>query len=437
MEQVDNEKEEGLGLEYLDRLTFFDGRFVYNKKQYRYSDVEHIWFTAQVTKHRTNFVPTGTTYEVDLFLNLKDGTRLQIKPENTFLGSYKKQRYEAVLRAASMLMNVTFNHRLEAYERHLEDKKFVAWGRHQIHRDGDIFRKNQFRLNIRDPDVVSFLEPFSVTFRKKMQGLSGYLKGILTNQDEIIDLCLDKDCFIYFMKNQFGLSWKDQVVPEKRKSKKQSFNEALLILGAKLCTADGHISSQEIALFKRYFGIDEESFPGAQKVFLEAAAGKGNGLDTAKHLYDLLEGQKEPLEYIVVGLMQIAATDGVFHEAETNFIRQVADVFSFSSTEIGRLFSIFAEFSKSQKPGDNTRSKETDTSLVKNLRILGLAGIVSFKVVKSAYREMARRHHPDLLRAQGVPVDDIANSEQILKVINGAFEWLEGYYKETDDVATH
>lgn len=396
-------------------------------------EIEHIEFTALVTKHSINLVPTGTTYSADLFLHLNGGARLQIQQESAFLGTKKKQRYEAVMRAASMLMSITFDQRVEAYEQQLEQKNFVVWGDYQLHRKGDLFRRNQFRLNILDPGVICSLEPFSAVVRKKPSGFGERLKSLVSSQDETIDLSIDKDCFLHIMKNQFGLSWATQPVPEKRKSTKHIFNEALLVLGAKLCKADGHVSAKEIKLFKKYFGIDEATFPGANKIFLEAAIGTDTGADAAKRLKQLLSGQKEPLEYILVGLMRIAASDDTFHQAEITFIRRVASEFSFSSTEIDRLFLIFGEFGEKKSSASNESSSDKiDKTLVMNLKILGIESPASYNEVKAAYREMARKHHPDLLRAQGVPIDEIANAEQMLKVINGAYEWIEKHYLRFD-----
>lgn len=422
---------DGLGLEYLDRLTLFDERFEYNRKSYKYSEIEHIEFTALVTKHSANLIPTGTTYSANLFLHLNGGARLQIKQERGIWGTNKKQRYEAVMRAASMLMSITFDQRVEAYEQQLEQKNFTVWGDHQLHKKGDLFRRNQFRLNILDSSVTCLLEPFSVTVRKKPSGFGERLKSLVSSQDETIDLSIDKDCFLYVLKHQFGLSWSTQPAPEKRKSTKHMFNEALLVLGAKLCKADGHVSAEEIKLFKKYFGIDEAAFPGANKIFLEAAMGTDTGIDAANRLMELLSGQRQPLEYILVGLMRIAASDGKFHTAETEFIRRVASMFSFPSVEIDRLFLIFSEFGEKKNSTSNeASSNKFDNTLVMNLKILGLEGNLTFQEVKTAYRELVRKHHPDLLRAQGVPFDSIADAEQMLKIINGAYEWLENHYRE-------
>ncbi len=425
--------DDGLGLEFLDRLTLFDERFEYDKKSIKYDEIEHIKFTALVTKHSVNFFPTGTSFSADLYLYLKGGTKLQIEQEHVFLGTKKKQRYEAVIRAASMFMGITFDRRVEAYEKQFEQKSFVSWGDHQLHKQGDLFYRNQFRMNILTPEVSCALQPFSVTVTKKASGFGEWVKSLVMSQVENIDISIDKDCFLYFVKKHFKMAWPGQPVPERRVPAKKQFNEALLILGAKLCKADGHISSDEIALFKTYFGIDETTFPGAAKIFMAAAASEDSEIASARQLSELVSGNKEPLEYILVGLMQIAASDGVFHKAETEFIRRVANVFGFSLAETDRLFLIFGKFGEKKNSAPNDASiDKIDKALVINLKILGLEGNVTFQQIKSAYRELARKHHPDLLRAQGVPFNEIKDAEQMLKIINGAYEWLEKQHRAHD-----
>lgn len=60
---------------------------------------------------------------------------------------------------------------------------------------------------------------------------------------------------------------------------------------------------------------------------------------------------------------------------------------------------------------------------------------MSFNEAKAAYRELARKHHPDLLRAQGVPIDDIAEAEQMLKIIYSAYEWIEKHWEPDETSA--
>jgi DnaJ like chaperone protein len=63
--------------------------------------------------------------------------------------------------------------------------------------------------------------------------------------------------------------------------------------------------------------------------------------------------------------------------------------------------------------------------------VLGLEGKIDFNKVKEAYRDLVRRHHPDMLSAQGVAVDKVRAAEQMLMAINVSYEWLEEFYKIT------
>jgi DnaJ like chaperone protein len=128
--------------------------------------------------------------------------------------------------------------------------------------------------------------------------------------------------------------------------------------------------------------------------------------------------------------MQIAAADGRIHKAEKDFIHIVAKEFAFSGPEIHRLFLIFEQArERTYRDGATTSRTGAGSLRSEHLEILGLDENAAFGEIKVAYRNLARRHHPDLLRAQGVPIDDIKNAEEILKVINSAYEWLARHHQ--------
>ena len=212
------QEQEGLGLEYLEKLTFFDDKFEYHGKSYDYRDIEHVEFTAVTTKHSVNFVPAGTSYDASLLLHLRSGYQLHVKQERAFLKRKGKERSEAVMRAAGIFMGITFNQRIEAYERQMEEKGFVIWGRHQISRNGDLFRKYELRFNIFKDNIECNLGPFQVECRKHNPGFGDKLKEMWSGCAEAIDISTDKDCFLYIMKYYLGLSWRSQPVPKKRQS---------------------------------------------------------------------------------------------------------------------------------------------------------------------------------------------------------------------------
>lgn len=431
-------EQDGLGLEYLDSLTFFDDKFEYHNKIYSYADIKHIEFTAIKTKHKVNFVPAGASYDARLLLHLRNRGRLHIKQERSFLGRKEKERFEATIRATEIFMNITFNQRIEVYECQMEEKGFVHWGEHQISRNGDLFQRNELQFNILKDDISLTLGPFHVECRRRNRGIGRKLREMWSGGAEVIDISMDRDCFLYVMKHYLGLAWPNHPVPEKRRNSKEIFYEALLILGGKLCKADGRISRMEIVRFKKYFGIDESTHPGASKIFMEAASSSTGAKEAARKIFDLFDGKKEPLEYVLLGLVQIATVDGQFDQSEKDFIHIVAKEFDFSDANIERLFLIFENAQEQRSYSSEGTKTETPVSKsrVRYLRILGLDDSATNEDIKVAYRDLARKHHPDLLRAQGVPIDDIMNAEEILKVINLAYEWLERHQQSDTRMAT-
>lgn len=413
----------GLEIAYLEDLVFQDDYFLYRDKRHTYSEVEHVEFTATVTKHSVNFIPTGSSYDVNLFVHSRGQPKLHIEHRKGLFRLKQKEKFDAMMRAASILSGITFAQRVQAYEDQMNSRGFATWGRHQIGKNGDLFKDNELRFNINGGDIDFRLGPFHVECTKRKPSIGDRLKALWSGPPEVVNISIDRDCFIYIMKHYLGLSWASEIVPEKRLFGKDAFNRAMLILGAQLCKADGHVSPEEIAIFKQHFGIDDVSFPGAGKIFMDAVNSKQNIPELARQIHDVFDGKEEPLEYVLIGLFQIAAADGHIDDEELAIIRRVARVFGYTQDEVKRLYLLFSE-AEQEHSGRFDRDEAHASVHVKYLTILGLAEGASFNEVKLAYRYLARQHHPDLLRAQGVPVDEIEIAEDILKVINDAYEWL-------------
>jgi DnaJ like chaperone protein len=127
--------------------------------------------------------------------------------------------------------------------------------------------------------------------------------------------------------------------------------------------------------------------------------------------------------------MQVATADGVFHETESRLIRRICDAFGFQDEETLAWFAMFGVDAFDEKPEEasasRTRRRRSGDGLAEiHLRVLGLGSDASVGEIKIAYRRLAREHHPDALRAKGVPIDTMRHSEEILKKINEAYAYL-------------
>lgn len=61
----------------------------------------------------------------------------------------------------------------------------------------------------------------------------------------------------------------------------------------------------------------------------------------------------------------------------------------------------------------------------KHLATLGLKKGATQKEIKSAYRKLAKKYHPDLLKSKSLSDAQIAQATQAMRDINAAYEWLE------------
>ncbi len=416
---------EAFSLEYLDNLSFNDTGFDYNGLSYTYAAIQHVEYYSVATKHSVNLIPTGTDYQTTLLLHLNAGTRLQIKQQRRWLGRGDRQRSEAVMKAASLFMHLTFAQRLDLYESQMAERGYVAWASYQFSKNGDLFKNNELMVNIRSNVADARLGVFEISFSSKVNSgeLAGRLKRAFGGGVEKVDLRLDRDCFLFIMKEHYGLVWAGHPAPERPRSGKYLFNDALLILGAKVCKADGRITHEEVALFKQYFGIDDSSHPGASETLRSAAESPEGVAEAAKRIRRGIGDNRAALEYVIIGLLQIASADGEMTAAEVSLISSISTGLGFTYSDMTRLFFIFEQSSASGQSRTRDRPRGGDLR-VKHLLVLGLTDPTTIDAIKMAYRDLARRHHPDLLRAAGVHVENVRKAEEVLKAINASYEWL-------------
>lgn len=428
-------KPEGFQISFLEDLKFYEHGFDYRGSTYPFSSIRHVQYTATEIRTRTNLGSDKNDYEVELTLVLDNGVKLKIDRLWHLLSGSSLNRYKAVSKAAAIFSDITFTQRLAAYENAFDRRNYVTWGKYQIHNDGDLFKDYIFLFNLKDPEIRVGLSAFELVLEPKHprigQRLSASWKG-----KHIIDISVDKDCFLYIMKHYFGLTWATQPAPETPVDLKRAFIDATITLGAKIAKSDGAVSANEIKAFKAYFQIDETNHPNAATVFRDAVSSKETIGEAANRLRGFFTDQNEALEYIVIGLISIAGADGVLTSEEEKAIQEVGRVFGLPTVDIDRLFSYFnlarpsdTRSGQSRRNGGNEEGGPDAHSAIHgirehHLRVLGLSIDSDLNAIKESYRDLARKNHPDLLKAKGVPLEQMRASEEILKTINASYTWL-------------
>jgi DnaJ like chaperone protein len=183
-----------------------------------------------------------------------------------------------------------------------------------------------------------------------------------------------------------------------------AFAIAVIALGAKMAKADGQVTRDEIAAFRRVFHIPKEQEANAGRVY-NMARTEVAGFDSyATQIARMFRDRPKVLADLLEGLVFIAAADGEYHPGEADFLGVVAQIFGIGEAE-------FRAIRARHLPG------ESDPWAV-----LELTPGTGAETVRKRYRTLVRELHPDRMIARGVPEEARRLAEQRLAAVIGAYD---------------
>jgi DnaJ like chaperone protein len=186
-------------------------------------------------------------------------------------------------------------------------------------------------------------------------------------------------------------------------TKQIAFTIGVIALGAKMAKADGVVTRDEVAAFKRIFEVPPEEVSNVARVF-DLAKRDARGFEPyARQVAGLFPDSPEILEKLLEGLYTIAQADGVVHPAELAYLHQVAAIFGLNPSR----------FARAEAAGGG----KADPYVV-----LGVTRSASDEEIKTAWRNLVRENHPDRLMAQGLPPEAIALANRQVAAINAAYD---------------
>lgn len=194
------------------------------------------------------------------------------------------------------------------------------------------------------------------------------------------------------------------------------FTIGVIALGAKMAKADGEVTRDEVATFRRIFLIAPEDEANAARVY-NLARQDVAGFDAyARKIAALFNKEGQPLcaddrnvlVDILEGLFQIAMSDGRYHPAEDQFLAEVARIFGLDDRCFRVLRGRFVEGAP-RDPYD----------------VLGIPANASIEDARKAWRTAVKDSHPDHMIARGVPVEAVKLAERRLIAINAAWSEIQ------------
>lgn len=187
----------------------------------------------------------------------------------------------------------------------------------------------------------------------------------------------------------------------------EGFAIAVVALGAKMAKADGRVTRDEVIAFREIFRITDADLPAVGR-FFDLARKDTAGFELyAARIAKMFDKGGDVLETLLDALFHIARADGRLHEAEISFLQIVAEAFGFDARAFG---AILARHS----------TEGRDSPYV----ILGIPPDASPQRIRAARTALARRYHPDRLRARGVPDEAARLAERRMAEINAAYDTL-------------
>ena len=182
----------------------------------------------------------------------------------------------------------------------------------------------------------------------------------------------------------------------------------LVVLCAKLAKADGRVTKDEITKFKKIFKIPQENMSQVGAIWKEAAQTSAGFEPYAQQLRDTFSRAPQMLEQIILGLFEIGYADHDLSEPELKYIKKVSQIFGIDQATFSRLRSSRPEFVKEDP-----------------YKVLGVKKSDSSSDIKKAYRVLARKNHPDVLRSKGITdLSLIKKAKENFQRINDAYEQI-------------
>ncbi|WP_236898971.1 molecular chaperone DjiA [Devosia sp. SL43] len=187
-----------------------------------------------------------------------------------------------------------------------------------------------------------------------------------------------------------------------------AFTLALIALAAKMAVADGVVTASEERAFRATVEIAAGHEEQVARVFNLAKQDVAGYDAYARKVTRFFADTPETLEHVLDSLFYIATADGMVHEAELDYLKNVSDIFGFDEVRFEQMASQHVRLEAGIDP----------------YAVLGLAPNAAPEEIRRVYRLLVAEHHPDRLIARGVPEDLIDVATARMKSINLAYQAL-------------
>jgi DnaJ like chaperone protein len=213
-------------------------------------------------------------------------------------------------------------------------------------------------------------------------------------------------------------------LPGNQERTQAAFFTATFSVMGHLAKADGRVSAQEIQAASAVMNQMQLTPPQREAAMDLFEKGKKHDFpldDILKQFRTECHRRVTLLRMFLEIQVQAALADGRIDPAENQILLHVANVLGFDSDQVDRLINFIRGVGNS--PADQERALEDA------YKVLGVDPETNDTDVKTAYRRLMSRHHPDKLVAKGLPEEMIKLATDKTKEIQKAWERIRDHRK--------
>lgn len=229
---------------------------------------------------------------------------------------------------------------------------------------------------------------------------------------------------------------------QERMQNQKQFLRCMFSMLAKLAKADGRVDREEVEVMKKVFSRFKfaERWRGFCADVFRSAKDDNRSIYWYAEQFDRQAANSEVCLFLYEVLWDVACADGSLHPAEKDILLRICPYLHISESyyhiNYRRRSGSFKEGDKhaSSRSSDRTQANARQnrdwrrtyvsgkSSILEAYEILECVSTDSIDALRAAYRKVAKRYHPDLLRANGVPDEMIAEATSRMAQVNAAWE---------------
>lgn len=203
----------------------------------------------------------------------------------------------------------------------------------------------------------------------------------------------------------------------------QAFFETTFAVMGRIAKADGRVSENEIRAARavmHHMRLTAGQVQEAIGLFTEGKSRDYPVFESVERLRRMTPRRHDLHRAFIEIQMQAMLAGGSIHAASRDVLWEVAQALRISRVELAQIEALIRLHRS--RSGAQGQARPASTDLGDAYRVLGVDPDAGEKEIKTAYRRLMNQHHPDKLKARGMPESMIPVAEEKTREIRAAYD---------------